>query len=244
MNPYKVDTSESNLLGPMTKLNVLYDRMPGTTGCEKCKEVNGDNAMWCCKSQSPSMYYAEFLNVWRNVEKKWSKEKRLNVIIRSISNYLYNGDNKGCVFFDNGCTVYENRPYSCRIYGVVSQESWDRRENVLKKRFGEDIKITPQCNMVSLENGDKSISLEMEDIWFEKTMHAELELGVSKQYVQLHDAPGGSYRTFHDHILLELFDVKFLGMLTQYRLSNPSKEDIEGTIEFLRKKLEEEGVVS
>ena len=102
MNPYNIQTNDFTVQRPLMSLKLLYEAMPATTGCEKCSEVNGTDEFWCCKTTSPSMYYAEFLYVWREVCTSWNREKRLNLIMRAISNYLDNKTNKGCIFFDNG----------------------------------------------------------------------------------------------------------------------------------------------
>jgi len=74
MNPYGVKTTDGNIRGPMVALKILYEGMPQTTGCEQCHEVNGDDEIWCCKTQSPSMYYAEFLYIWEGVQ-QWEKRE-------------------------------------------------------------------------------------------------------------------------------------------------------------------------
>lgn len=242
MPQYDCELTEQNLLTPMVKLQVLYETMPETTGCDKCKEVNGDNAQWCCKTQNPSLFYSEFIYVWRDVEKHWSKRKRLDLIIRSIRNYLVNHTNKGCVFFDNECLCYKHRPQACRLYGVMPKESWDEREKRIKTVLGDNVKITPQCNLVSTVSGDP-VTVEDENSWFLKTREIESNLGVNQHVIGLHDNPGGSYRTFHDHILMELFSLNFLSMLTKLKMSNPSDADINSTLDYLKKNLEEQGIV-
>ena len=49
-------------------LKVLYNNMPSTSGCEKCEEINTQNAFWCCRTLNPSMFYYEFLYIWRQVK--------------------------------------------------------------------------------------------------------------------------------------------------------------------------------
>ena len=86
-NPYGISTTDANIKAPLASLEVLYERMPETSGCEKCEVHNGDNAYWCCKTINPSMYYVEFLEVWSKVQ-KWGPKKRLPVILRAIKTYL------------------------------------------------------------------------------------------------------------------------------------------------------------
>lgn len=234
MNPYQVDTSEENIHRPLVALDVLYKGMPATTGCEKCHEVNGDDAIWCCREINPSMYYAEFLRIWTEVQ-KWNKERKAKLFVRAIKNYLDTGQSKGCIFWDEECLVYKNRPFSCRMYGVIPQDSWDSRIKSIKDRE-EEFEYRPQCDMVSVVGVD-DITSAQEDKWFNHTKDCEKRIGVPDSIIKLHDIPGGSYRTFHDHLLLEVLAVEAMNALTKVKMSKPSKEDIECFASILVEKL-------
>lgn len=246
MNPYDVDVSNSNIQGPLARLKILYEDMPPTTGCDKCVEVNGaDNKDWCCRTTNPSMYYSEFLYVWQEVQ-KWSKSKRASLVLRCIRNYLSNSLSKGCVMYADGCQCYNERPFTCRMYGVVCPESFEKRYRSLQERQGERFVAKPQCPLVKVDNPEYLSSFvrpEDEDSWFRQIMTIETRIGMSEHLLRLHDMPGGPYRTFHDHILIELFPPSFLEMLTKTRMTNPSPEDIEKTIELLDGVLQETGVI-
>lgn len=232
MNPYGVNTSETNISAPLVSLHILYEGMPETTGCEKCHEINGDDAIWCCRTQSPSMFYAEFLFIWREVQ-QWDKDKRFELVLRAIRNYLSNRHDKGCMFYDNECLVYSCRPFVCRMYGVIPTDNWNKRWESLKVRQGPSFEAKPQCDLVDVKDG-QTISCEQEDKWFNHTKEVESRIGVPNKAIQMHDEPGGSYRTFHDHLLVEIFPVDFLHMLTQVRMTNPSKDEIDKTIDEIR----------
>lgn len=208
---------------PIIALNVLYDGLPKTSGCEKCLEVNLDNVHWCCRSLSPSMRYVEFLNVNKEFQ-KWSHEDKLRIILNSIKNYLTNSIQKGCVFYNNGCTIYSQRPLECRSYGVIPNESWNERVKAAQEKFGQSYIPIPQCTMVK---SDKPITKLDEDRWFSYVGKLESDIGISRREIELHDKEGGSYRTFHDNILLMSFDEKFLKKLTDIKLSLPTEKDID-----------------
>ena len=237
MNHYNVKTSDKNLTIPLISLNVLYSKMPKTTGCDQCESVNGDKKDWCCKINSPSMYYVEFLNVWKDVQNTWSKIKKSSLIMRAIKNYLSNKRDKGCIFYDNGCQTYSKRPLACHFYGVISEDSWNKRVKKIRNRDGEEVNIQNQCHLVSFENGKKSMTEDEENKWFKHTVDCESQIGVTPDLLKLHDLPGGTYRTFHDHLLIELFDPSILEMLTKVRLQNPSEEDIQQTSELIQQNL-------
>ena len=210
--------------------------MPETEGCEKCEEINGDEKFWCCSTNSPSMWYVEFLNVWEKVQ-NWNKEKKINLILRAIRNYLSNKTSKGCIFFDNGCQCYSDRPFCCRQYGVVPKENWDKRWSALKERMGDKFDAKPQCNLVSIKGGG-SITPEQEDKWFEHTKKCERRIGILSHTIKKYDLAGGTYRTFHDHLLIELHTPEFLHKLTTVRLQNPSESDINSFVSVLKEQLE------
>lgn len=239
MNPYGVDVSEKNIQKPLVSLKVLYDGMPETEGCENCEEINGDNVQWCCKSQNPSLHYVEFLYAWKNIQDTYDKESRLNLIVRAIKNYLNNSFKKGCIFFipGKGCTTYNHRPFACRMYGVVPEENWNAKWKALKESMGDNFDIAPQCPHVKTKSGNP-ITKKQEDKWYDHIKKCEKELGVSESYIKLHDRFGGPYRTFHDHILIELFDDSFLSKLSAVRLTNPTLVEIDKFADELKKSLE------
>lgn len=241
MNPYNIDLTQSNLEGPLISLSVLYNGMPATSGCEKCSEKNPDNPYWCCKTQNPSMYYVEFLRVFKKVGDTWSNEKKIELVLKAVKNYLTNDLSKGCVFYDNECTVYEDRPFACRMYGVIPKENWDKRWESLKRRQGESFEAKPQCDLVSSE---EEITASMEDKWFLHTRKCEERIGISAEVVNLHDLGGGSYRTFHDHLLVEFFNDSILEMLSKARMTNSTEEEIDLLVDELRKQLHEQQTIS
>lgn len=239
MNPYNIDLTQSNLEGPVVALNVLYNGMPVTSGCETCKEVNGDNAFWCCKTQNPSLYYVEFLQVLKKIGDTWTDEKKVNLVLRAVRNYLDNSLSKGCVFYGNECTIYLDRPFSCRMYGVISEETWNKRWEQLKERQGDSFEAKPQCTLVTSE---EEITPEMEEKWFLHTRKSEERIGIAPDIVNHHDLAGGSYRTFHDHLLLEFFGEDLLSVLTQAKMTDSTEEEVDLLIEELRKQLNEQAL--
>ena len=243
MNPYGVDISESNIQKPLISLKVLYEGMPETEGCEKCEEINGDAVQWCCKLQNPSLHYVEFLYVWKYVQKTYDKNSRLSLIVRAITNYLSNSSKKGCIFFvnDEGCTIHKHRPFSCRMYGVVPEENWTKRWDALNAEMGDQFDAIPQCPHVKTKSGEP-VTSQQEDKWYEYIKKCERDLGVSEAHIKLHDRFGGPYRTFHDHILIELFDDVFLNKLSSIRMANPSTDEIDKFV-FALKKAMEGGVI-
>jgi Fe-S-cluster containining protein len=217
------------------KLNEIYNRIPATTGCDGCEAKNGEDAHWCCRTNNPSMYRVEFLKVWQSVQ-KWDDDKKVDLFIKACKAYLTGSTVKSCIFWDEGCSCYENRPYACRLYGVVPHKTWEKRVKYLKQRFGYSLKIRPQCNLVKTVDGQK-IKPEQDQAWFQLISACESMIGVSVDRIKLHDNEGGSYRTFHDHVLLSDGYQNILQLLTTIKESNPNDEQIESFLAILRKQV-------
>lgn len=227
---YSATINEQDTIAPLVSLNILYEVMPKTRGCEQCGEINSNDLHWCCRELNPSMYFVEFLRAWNSIQ-QWKKSRRVEIIIRAIKSYLSNDRQKGCIFYDQGCTIYNDRPYMCRVYGIIPQSTWDRRLEVLKER--EKFNFRPQCHLVKTEN-DQPLKEEQDDKWFVFLQKQEKRLGIPDYVIKQHDNNDGSYRTFYDHILLTLFHPEQLSKLTELKQTKPSLDDINKTVESLR----------
>lgn len=216
----------------MKALEAVYKDMPETTGCQTCRQKNGDNEMWCCRTNNPSMYSIEFAYAWDHVVRFWTDEQKRELFYRVIRNYLSFDSAKPCMFWDKGCLIHDRRPFSCRMYGVVPQKSWEINVKSLKKKFGPFYKVKPQCNLVKTKTGEK-IKTEQENVWFKKIYQLEQKI-ISPETFALHDQHGGTYRTFHDFFLLIANDPNLLMILTEMKRSKPTPEQVEQFITTIR----------
>lgn len=214
--------------GIVQKLLSVYSQMPQTVGCleniNKSKEEGGCGG-WCCRQQSCQVLYCEFINTWRYILKFWSINDTVDVIERSVRNYLSQDVAKGCVFFDREkklCKIYKTRSFNCRIYSIIPVEEFNARMKRLiteyKDRF--DVVLRDQCNLVKTKDG-KDVTAEDTDKWWRELNKVEALL-VPKDLIN--DKAEGSYRTYHDHILLQLFHPNTLMDLTQVRLHGTQQE--------------------
>jgi len=234
-NSFGVNLGYRNISGPIEALKQLYDSMPETKGCDRCAAKYGEDEVdWCCKKNAPSMYYIEFLKIWWHVQEEWSDDDRVDLQLRAIRAYLTSKRPKGCVFYKDGCQIYGERPYACRMYGLMPPETWTQRMESIEDQQGKPYEGRPQCKLVKIKTkGVKSITQEMDDGWFDQIRHLETRLGVRPQQIILHDHAGGSYRSAHDHILIQCFNTEVLMRLTEVRLTRPSEDHISGFIEVL-----------
>lgn len=228
---YGMCGSKEDISKSIIKLNVIYDSMPKTSGCESCQSVNGDNAMWCCQLNNPSMYYIEFINVWKEVQTSWDKGLKIELILRAVKNYLSNSLNKPCIFFQNGCKIYSYRPSQCRLYGIIPNDSWQKRIDSIVEKFGTCHHVRSQCDLVTTQDHMNS---DVENDIFNKIRAYEYETGVSASSIMKHDDYEGSYRTFHDHLLLEILPESALEMMSKYRKDDITDVGIASVVSMLR----------
>ena len=180
-----------------------------------------------CKLMNPSVLYIEFLNSWNHVVSNWPDKKIGDLIEKSLRNYLFDQKIKGCVFFDNEsnmCSHHDHRPYSCRAYGIVPDEEFKPRYERLKVIYPD---VPYQCNLVETEDGSK-VTTKDTDFWWKEVLQAEKAIGIKNEYIN--DESHGSYRTYHDHILIHLFGEENLEKLSLARI-NLNKEEKEKVIQ-------------
>jgi Fe-S-cluster containining protein len=190
-------------------------------------ESEGGCGAWCCRMQTPQVLYSEFLNTWKNVTSSFSDGDFESLIERCLRKYLYPNEDKGCVFLNketNMCAQHETRPFNCRVYGITPEEEFKPRYERLKIIYPD---IREQCNLVSTVDG-RIVTKKDTDNWWLELKSIEMRMGVKPEFIS--DDDGGSYRTYHDHILVHLLGEENLCKLSEIRVSG-SKIDKERVIQ-------------
>ncbi|MTI81217.1 MAG: YkgJ family cysteine cluster protein [Firmicutes bacterium] len=104
----------------LAELQQIYDKLPQTT-CNNCAS--------CCNWGSPPAFFIEYLNMYKYVRDNM-KEQWGEVLTRSAEYfYLELVDvNQKCPFVgpDNRCSIYQVRPLSCRIYGLLAKSDFEK----------------------------------------------------------------------------------------------------------------------
>lgn len=217
-------------------LEDVYNEIPKTKGCKNACKPNGCHS-WCCAYMTPSMYACEFLYLWRYFLEKSSKEEQAEIVVKAVENYLRNKVTKQCVFFDPSsylCKIHNKRPLACRLYAIIHPHTWKERAKIFKQQFEsvpledkKDVrKILNQCGLVKTIEGKNHVSRQEEEKWFNETKKAEKEFGIKESTIEKHDDPEGTYRSMHDHIMLNSFAVEFLNSLSEQRTNRLSEDDI------------------
>lgn len=214
---YETPLDSPNAKRARKALKILYESIPDTTGCiENIAKPDGCGA-WCCKTQSPSAFYCEFSNVWNVIVNSWTKEQILALITRCVENYFASLNQKGCVFWNREtklCNIHKSRPYNCYIYAQTPDEDFTPRLERLRVLYPE-CDFHNQCDLVK-SVGHKPTKDEV-DQWFKELCFIEMDLGIEPKHIN--DGDGGSYRTFHDHILLQSLTESAIDTITRLKMS-------------------------
>lgn len=109
---------------------------------------------------------------------------------------------------------YIQRGYNCRTYSQVPDEEFKPRYERLKVLRPD---MMYQCNLT--KTVDRSILTKeiMNNVWND-LLAVERSIGIKQN--DIHDDFGGSYRMYHDHILIELLGEEGMEQLSQLRLSD------------------------
>jgi len=198
-----VDTDEQRLNSILTKLNHENNRIPKTK-CIKCpgKEcVESD----CCKDFNPPMYFTEFLNIIKYLEKRESDIVKLR---NKCIDRMANPKDNSCSLLkeDGNCLCYEVRPYNCRMFGICSGTEWEKRlEAVRKMDENKEIKFEKQCDGVKIVNKKsepkKIINDKISNDIFNNIAKLDEEY-FSKIYNSKFVNSGITYLSFESHFLI------------------------------------------
>jgi Fe-S-cluster containining protein len=215
---YGATTDKRRIKNAIAVLDYIYKQIPDTKGCMENinkPEAEGGCGAWCCQVQNPSVLYVEFLNTWNHVTSNWSDEQVGNLIRACLRNYLFERQTKGCVFFDHEskmCSQHGSRPYNCRVYGIIPDEEFKPRYERLRVLNNE---VRDQCSLVETANGE-TVTVKDTNSWWKEVKQQERAIGIDEALIT--DEPEGSYRTYHDHILIHLFGVEHLEKLSAVRV--------------------------
>ena len=199
----------------------------------------------CCNVAMPQMNYCEFLQLINTI---WTRDDdlfKIQLICTSVEYFFRNEFEKWgkesmikpCMLLtDKGmCGEYEDRPLSCRLYGLWPEGDYNARVDKFEKAYEglmtrEEIPLNKQCPFVERTNIDKPITKELIDSMFQQLDDIDLKLG---EYSEMEIKQKLNYRTFHDWLLLRVFGEDWLVLLTKFMMS-ADKEAIQDQIEAIK----------
>lgn len=201
----------------------------------------------CCKVAMPQINYSEFVQIATIIWKERSHEEILDIICNSLEYFFrYEYDKWGmdalvkpCMFLkeDGMCSVYEDRPLSCRLYGLWPDDVYEERVQKFVKayetKYGlkrEDIPLSTQCPLV--ERIDSTTPLTKDVI---EGLYGQLDKLDSKigDFSAAQIRQKENYRTFHDWLLLKILDEDWLSQLTTFILA-ADRATMESQITILK----------
>jgi Fe-S-cluster containining protein len=158
-----IKCGRKKVISSFSKLSNVYNHLPKTTGCtENISKCNGCGG-WCCRYQSPQLLYVEFLHIWKNVLKYLEINEIVDIIERSLYNYIEGDTTKGCIFLNKEnsyCKIYKYRPFNCRTYGMIPNEEFNKNKEKVKEKMKGilGLVIKDQCDLVKIEDGKELTS--------------------------------------------------------------------------------------
>ena len=231
----RVIVTQKKTVAIIQKLQELYKQIPQTVGCiDQISRVGGCQG-WCCKTQNPSVLYVQFLNSWTYIMSNWNQQKIVNLIQRSLWNYLSDNTAKGCVFFDNDskqCTQHNSRPFNCRTYCQIPDEQFKQRKNNIQGRTSKNISLTviqDQCRIPKVV-GTPLTRQQQDSIW-NRLKQVQKFSGIPQS--EIHDGISGSYRTYHDHILLHIIPSDIMRSFQIVRVHGDMQQKMSSVLQFM-----------
>ena len=209
-------------------LHKVYDSVDlATTGCNiticRCA---------CCRVAMPQMNYSEFVQLVTDLWASSSSDRKVDILCKSVEYFFRNEYEKWgmdslvkpCQFVDTvgRCTVYSNRPLSCRAYGLWPQKEYEERVDKFEEAYAEygltreDLPLHKQCKMIRRADGSTELTMEELDGLFSSLDSIDKKVG---DFTDLQIENKENYRTFHDWLLLKVFGDQWLSMLTTFMMS-------------------------
>jgi Fe-S-cluster containining protein len=170
-----VDLDDLEKSKSIFKLKDIYKDIPDTK-CNHCPLKKGVEAD-CCKTFSPPMNLVEFLNILKH--NTYSKEQKIDLICECIKSYLNPNYIKPCLLLKNNqCSVYEQRPFSCRMFGLYTQDEWNSRLESISVQLDVEKQEVPffcQCKGIEVTGKKSKISKKESDESFKKIHELDLD---------------------------------------------------------------------
>jgi Fe-S-cluster containining protein len=218
------------------KLQKIYNQVNLQTSC--CRQCA------CCLVACPQMNYSEAVNILDHIWQTWSKEKKKNLIVKSIKYFFSNSVLKACPMLGKGkdgtygCQVYDKRPLNCRMYGLWPADQYEKRVGDFMRATGlerNEIPLNKQCGQVKRVDSSEQLTSELIDSLYDRLDALDKNMGSFSDEDFKFKA---NKRTIHDWVLAKFFGEQKLELMSQFLLA-AEKEEIDNFIEILSEQVEE-----
>ena len=176
---------------------VYHTQDLSTVCCRQCT---------CCRVACPQMKYSEASQITSQVFQEWSKEDKLALLTTCVAYFFSDSLVKPCPLLKgNVCRCYEDRPLSCRIFGLWPEGVWEGRVAGFAAAIGlprNRLPLNRQCGMVRRANGLHPLTMADIDPLYRALDSIDIAVGglgedqVRQQW---------NTRTLHDWILLKFW---------------------------------------
>lgn len=214
------------------KLNQIYNEEVDLSTTQTCK-------CQCCQVAMPQINYSEFVQIATTMWDSADNDSKIRFLITSWE-YFFRSEFekwgistliKPCMFLgeDGLCTIYDNRPLSCRMFGLWPDDVYEERVKRFEASYAEyglsreDIPLSKQCGEVKRKNVDLELTEEIIDRLYAKLDNLDKSVG---DFTELQIEQKENYRTFHDWLLLKVFGDDWLSDMTAFMLA-ASREVME-----------------
>ena len=216
------------------KLDGIYNSVDLSTVC--CRQCV------CCNVACPQMNYSEFLSILDKIYKTVPHSKKVEILKNCVRYYLSNSMVKPCpLLVGKECIAYEERPMSCRVYGLWPKEAYERRVERFAKVSGlekDKIPLNTQCPNVRRANTDEPLTKEEIDDLF---MQLDILDGIIGDFKPEAIEKKHNYRTFHDWFMVKVFGEQRLSDLSNYFLAVEEEKDLEDFVDQMCTQIDKVG---
>jgi Fe-S-cluster containining protein len=227
----KKDTKVVNLID---KLQDIYNSVDLETTC-------GGHCV-CCNVACPQMNYSEFLVILDNLFNRDDKSSRIDIITKSIRYFFSNSLVKPCPLLQAGrCSVYKERPLSCRMYGQWPEDVYEERVQGFMKATGlkkEEIPLNTQCKFVRRHDVVNDLTKDIIEGLYDDLNDIDKLTGKfnDNQIKQKHNQ-----RTFHDWLMVTIFGEERLSAMSSFYVAAEDALTVLDFVDQLVNQVEETG---
>jgi Fe-S-cluster containining protein len=174
------------------------------------------------------MNYSEFLIIVNRIYDKFAKEKRMEILKKSIKYFFSNSLVKPCPLLDGKkCSIYEVRPLSCRMFGLWPEDVYEERVQRFVKVSGlqkHEIPLNTQCKYVKRIDESQPLTKEVIEKMYDDLNGLDAGVGnftkeqVEKRYNQ---------RTWHDWFMVNVFGENNLSDLSRFFLAAEDQKVVD-----------------
>ncbi|HUS51036.1 MAG TPA: hypothetical protein VMZ91_12785 [Candidatus Paceibacterota bacterium] len=228
----EIDTDIFDLKIAIKDLNDIYKKIPDT----KCLHCPGKDKVEadCCKCFSPPMLLIEFLNILTKLEKE-DKEFQKKFTVECMNSFLNPEYENQCLLMENVfCKYYEQRPFSCRMFGQYSDFEWRDKIKTMEEQYIVDPKKLPfykQCK--NIQNKSKKILKKGDSDYLFKSIY-NIDLNVFNMFKEKNKPSLGplfvfsskTYLPIYTHLLLIKIGPDLLEQLAIVKLSGRKDYDL------------------